>query len=95
MPPVVKKKALPTSSTDARVWAVQVASLGTESKALKLRNTLRDLGYASFVERGAKASGRTIYRVKVGPVLSRTRAKVLQKKVLADVKLEGLVVRHK
>ncbi|ALP54036.1 hypothetical protein Tel_13350 [Candidatus Tenderia electrophaga] len=83
----------PVVPAGASAWVVQVASFSDQPKAFKLRDRLRSAGHPSFIERG-RSGGATIYRVKVGPVLERTEADQLKKKVDKQTQLNGLVMQY-
>ncbi len=72
-------------------WAVQLGSFSVQKNAIKLRDSLRKKGYASFVEDSTK-NGKTSYRVRVGPELTRELAGELKKKLKAETKIDGFVV---
>jgi len=71
-------------------WIVQVGSFTSSPNAKALRDKLRKMGYASFVE-ALKGKQGMIYRVRVGPELTRTRAEKLQKQLVKKAKLNGMV----
>lgn len=75
------------------VWAVQVGSFGKRSNALGLKEKLRKKKIHAFVERIMK-NNKPVYRVRVGPEITRKKAEVLKKKLKAEFKLSGLVVKH-
>lgn len=76
-----------------RTWLIQVGSFNQESNALGLRDRLRDKGYPAFVEETARGA-RTIYRVRVGPEASRTRAESVRGEIERAVNIEGMVIAH-
>ena len=71
-------------------WIVQVGSFGSSPNAKALRDKLRKMGYASFVEAVKNKQGM-VYRVRVGPELTRTLAEKLQKQLAQKAKLNGMV----
>ena len=78
----------------ARAWVVQVASFSERKKALALRDRLRKAGYTAFVE-SLSTKGSVLYRVRVGPVVKRSEAEDLQKKIISKFKLkDALVMAH-
>lgn len=94
--PVEKPVAAPVTTTATKKpvvsgWAVQLGSFSVQKNALKLRDSLRKKGYASFVEEYT-SNGKTSYRVRVGPELTRELASELKKKLKAETKLDGFVV---
>ena len=81
--PVIKKT----------VWAVQVGSFNKRSNALGLKDKLRKKKIHAFVERIMK-NNKVIYRVRVGPEITRKKAEALKMKLKKELKLSGLVVKH-
>lgn len=69
-------------------FAVQLGSFSKASNALGLRDRLNAKGYRAFV----KTSG-SVTRVYVGPQKNRAEAEKALKKLLADTKLKGIVVK--
>ena len=72
-------------------WVVQLGSFSKEKNALRLRDSLRKNGHASFVEAYERA-GKTSYRVRVGPELTKELAEELKKQLKQETKLDGLVI---
>jgi DedD protein len=74
--PAVARPAKPDSGS----WAVQVASLGTRAGAEGIAREAKSKGLAAFVAEFS-ANGKTMYRVRVGPVSSRDAGDALLAKV--------------
>ncbi|MCA1790902.1 MAG: SPOR domain-containing protein [Thioalkalivibrio sp.] len=74
-------------------WAVQVGSFGREENAREQAQRLRAEGFAAFVER-ASASGRGVWRVKVGPRAQRDEALRLRDEVQRRMDVSGIVIAH-
>jgi DedD protein len=72
-------------------WVVQLGSFSVEKNAITLQDSLRKKGYASFVESYSN-DNKTIYRVRVGPELTRELAEKLQVKLKSETRLNGLVM---
>ncbi|WP_455196513.1 SPOR domain-containing protein [Kaarinaea lacus] len=72
-------------------WVVQLGSFSKEKNAIRLRDSLRKNGHASFVEAYERA-GKTSYRVRVGPELTKELAEELKKQLKQETKLDGLVM---
>lgn len=68
-------------------FAVQLGSFAKADNAERLRDKLIGKGYKAFV----KSSG-AVTRVYVGPQSTRPEADNVLKKLLADIKLKGIVV---
>jgi len=70
-------KVSPGASTQAAPargdWAVQLGSFGAEDNAKKLADKAKVYGYKPEVA-GFRASGRSMYRVRLGPYASRAEA---------------------
>ena len=54
-------------------WVVQAGSYGSEANAGKVVSTLTQQGFHAYISRFSK-SGRTFYRVRVGPYADRAAA---------------------
>jgi len=78
----------------ATAWVVQVGSFSSAKNARALRDKLRKMGHASFVEAVKDKSGKTVYRVRVGPEVRRDLAEKLQQRLARDAKLKGIVLRY-
>lgn len=75
-------------------WAVQVAAFGEKDKALALQEKLLASKLSAFTEESGK-SGKTIFRVKVGPELKRENADKLRDKIEKEHGLKGsFVIKH-
>jgi DedD protein len=72
-------------------WVVQLGSFSNEKNAVKLRETLRNNGHASFVE-SYETGGKTNYRVRVGPELTRELAEQLKAQLKQETSLDGLII---
>jgi DedD protein len=81
-PPAPEKSAVKSA------FAVQLGSFSKAGNALGLRDKLKAKGYRAFV----KTSG-SVTRVYVGPQKNRAEAEKALKKLLADTKLKGIVVK--
>ncbi|WP_269449599.1 SPOR domain-containing protein [Acidihalobacter aeolianus] len=74
-------------------WVVQVASLVDENSANMLRDRLRKKGFDSYIDRFRHA-GKTYFRVRVGPRLSKPKAESMLVRIDHAVKLKGIVVPY-
>ena len=77
-------------SGEVTAWIVQVGSFSDNDNAQALRDKLRKMGYASFVE-AVKGEQGMVYRVRVGPELTRKSAEKLSVRLKKDANLTGLV----
>jgi DedD protein len=78
----------------ATAWVIQVGSFSSKKNALALRNKLRNKKYHAFVE-AVKKKSEVSYRVRVGPDVKKSSAETTQKKLKKEMKLNGLVMKHK
>lgn len=84
-----------TAPTEAgpEAWVVQVGSFGNTKNAFDLRDKLRGKGFNAFVEK-VEAEGKTVYRVRIGPQLTREAANAVQAKLAKHTRFNGLVMHH-
>lgn len=80
-------------ATEVSGWVVQLGSFSSQKNAMALRDNLRAKAYATFVE-AVNSNGKTIYRVRVGPELSKESADTLRQKLAQEVNLQGLVQQY-
>ncbi|MCF6211523.1 MAG: SPOR domain-containing protein [Gammaproteobacteria bacterium] len=78
----------------ATAWVVQVGSFSSAKNAHALRDKLRKLGHATFVEVVKGKAEKSVYRVRVGPEVRRDLAEKLQQQLGRDAKLKGIVLRY-
>ena len=86
---VVKKKV----AEPLQAWVVQVGTFSQKSNALVLQDKLRADKHPAFVT-DSKVKGKTSYKVKVGPIVDKTRADRLKKIIKKAHDLDGYVIRH-
>lgn len=83
-----------TGSGDEPItWVVQVGSFSQSDNALSLRDKLRENGFTAYVEK-YRDSGKTSYRVRVGPELKRTTAEENLKRLQSKLQLQGIIMGH-
>lgn len=85
-----EKQNTKTRPGKVEAWIVQVGSFTSEPNAIALRDKLRRLGFASFVE-AVKGNKGMVYRVRVGPELTKKLAEKLSSDVEKKAGLKGLV----
>ena len=77
-----------------RSWSIQVASYNTIFKAQKEAKYLHSMNYDAFVDK-ADISGKTYYRVKIGPILKEDKAiGMLQEIQSIDKYKESYIVKE-
>jgi DedD protein len=75
-PPPATRPAPPPPAAVRGAWAVQVGAFGSTSAADKVVGELRAAGFRAYVS-PVQRSGKTLYRVRVGPEPERARADAL------------------
>lgn len=91
VPEIVVDKAV---NPELLSWVVQVGAFGEEEKAATLQDTLTKAGFDALIERSTN-NDKSIYRVKVGPVISQDKASKLQERLRKELKLDSaFVTRH-
>ena len=93
---VITKPRIPNPPKKAPVegikaWVVQVGSFSDKKNADALSVTLIKAGFTAFVDPGSSGNG-DIYRVKIGPELSKEKADKLAIVIKAKQKLPKAIV---
>ena len=75
-------------------WVLQVGSFQDRSKALAQRDRLRQSNVAAvFIEQFSN-NGKSSYRVRLGPFLSREQGRVAQNKIKAKHDIDGIIMKY-
>lgn len=82
----------PAGTTAA--WMVQAGSFSEEANARALADKLRKRNLAAVVDIVPVGAG-TMYRVRVGPELNRTRAEQIQKQIENAAGIKGIILPRK
>ncbi len=81
--------ALPANRAGA--FVVQLGALKVADDANKLRDRLRNAGFAAFVDK-VNSNGVTLWRVRAGPEVDRAAAEKLRAGIKDKLKLDGMIV---
>jgi len=81
--------ALPANRAGA--WAVQLGAFKTVDEANKVRDRLKNAGFAAFVDKVAAENG-TLWRVRAGPEADRGNADKLRGRIKEKLKMDGMIV---
>ncbi len=74
-------------------WVLQIASFSIKRNASRLRDKLKRRGYKAYI---TKRLGSTIrYRVRVGPIILKSQADRLNKRLSSEQNLKGILLRVK
>ncbi len=79
------------ASNRAGGWAVQLGAFKSESEANKLRERLRGVSIASFVDKTGGADA-TLWRVRAGPYADRAGADSARANIKQKLKVDGMIV---
>ena len=91
---IARAPAAPASTTGGQSWVLQVGSFQDRDKALLQRDKLRQSRIAAvFIEQFA-VDGKTSYRVRLGPFLSRDQTRVAQNKIKAKHDIDGIIMKY-
>lgn len=74
-------------------WVVQVGTFSNKENAHKLRDDIRKKKHHAFVEK-QDINGKTNFRVRVGPFITRKAADAMKDRLAKSMKLKGYVVKH-
>ena len=73
-------------------WVLQVGSFQDRQKALSQRDKLRQSRIAAVFIEQFSVDGKTSYRVRLGPFLSREQTRVAQNKIKAKHDIDGIII---
>lgn len=91
--PSAETNVVPPETPSGRAWSVQVASFRDSAKAAELRDQLREQDYDTYVNEVLLSDGSVFTQVLVGPDGDLERVRQVQKTILEQTGLQGLVVR--
>ena len=74
-------------------WTLQLASFAERNNATRLRQLLRDAQFRTYILMADSTKGQ-VYRVFVGPMLSKTRLSGFAEDIEADFDLKGRIIRY-
>jgi DedD protein len=75
-------------------WVVQVAALATPEAAQKLESDLRAKGFSAFTEK-LEGTNRTLWRVRVGPEVDRSRVDSLAEDIKRRTGLGVMIQKYR
>ncbi len=84
---ILDKNSIPVS------WSIQLASFKNKDNATRLRAQLREKNYRSYILHGI-SNDEDVYRVFVGPMVSKESLAELGDEIEASMKLKGRIVRY-
>lgn len=75
-------------------WVIQVASLGSQEAAIKLRDQLQNEGHKAYI-RSVSGSNGTIHRVFIGPKQDKAQVQAIKTQLDKRLKVNSLVLPFK
>ena len=75
-------------------WVVQLGSFENRANARKLTASLKDKGFAAFIET-VESGTKPAFRVRIGPELTRAEADTVRKRLKRDFKRDGVLMRYR
>lgn len=75
-------------------WVVQLGSFAEKKNAIELRNKVNAAGFQSFVDQVSSSNGKTMYRLRVGPLMEKMDAEKTQTEIKTKLRLNGLIKSH-
>ncbi|OGT46908.1 MAG: hypothetical protein A3F17_02370 [Gammaproteobacteria bacterium RIFCSPHIGHO2_12_FULL_41_15] len=88
-----KLKPAITIDTPPTAWVVKVATFANQSNVDELVLKLRNQGFDAY-EKGTTKNNQNYIQVFVGPEIRKEKAVQIQKTMLANYKLKGVVVNY-
>ena len=85
---ILDKNQLPVS------WSIQLGSFKSRDNAVNLRATLREFNYRTYILHARTNEGE-VYRVFVGPMVSKGALAEMGVEIEAKLHLKGRIVRYK
>lgn len=76
---------------ELRAWVVQVGAFGEKEKAVAFKDQLVAANYDAMVE-AAKTDNKSVYRVKVGPMLTEEEAVKVKARLAEEMQLDAAFV---
>jgi len=86
---------VPPADTSARsmsAWVIQLGSFSSQENADSLVRRLQTNGFPGYVEQ-VKSGTDTVFKVRVGPELSRSQAETIQKNLKTRLNLDAIILR--
>lgn len=84
----------PPAATGPAAWIIQVASFANQGNAERLVTRLRQAGFAALDADTVTVQGKTLYRVRVGPLADRVDAEVIRGRIERLTELSSAVLRY-
>ena len=75
-------------------WIIQIGSFASKVNSIKLRDKIRNKGFATFVDEITNSKNEKLYRVRIGPYATREEAQNEQDKIKNSMDLKGLIKPH-
>ncbi len=80
-----------TSTRGMSAWVIQLGSFSSQTNADSLVRQLQTQGFPAYIEKVTTVAG-IVYKVRVGPELSRPAAENIVKNLKSKMKLDGMIL---
>lgn len=80
-----------TATRGMSAWVIQLGSFSSQTNADSLVRQLQTQGFPAYIEKVTTDAG-IVYKVRVGPELSRPAAENMVKNLKAKMKLDGMIL---
>ncbi len=91
---VASAESASAAQTGGDSWVLQVGSFRDRDKAMLQRDKLRKSRIAAVFIEQFPVNGKTSYRVRLGPFLSRDQSQVAQNKIKAKHDIDGIIMKY-
>ncbi len=81
-----------TSARSMSAWVIQLGSFSSRENAESLVRRLQTNGFPGYIEQ-VKTGTDIVFKVRVGPELSRTQAETIQKNLKTRLNLDAIILR--
>ena len=75
-------------------WSLQLGSFRKKNNAIKLRRSLREASYRTYILAAETTEGQ-VFRVFVGPILSINKLKGFSADIESSFEMKGQIVRYR
>jgi DedD protein len=89
--PVADAPPTAIAANRAGAWAVQLGAFKSEAEANKLRDRVKGISIAAFVDRTGSGE-QALWRVRAGPFVERSGAESARVTVKQRLQTEGMIV---
>ena len=90
-PAPVSSPTVDTTRRAVKAWVIQLGSFSSQGNADSLVRQLQNQGFPAYIEKVTTDKG-AVFKVRVGPELSRPAAETIVKNLKEKMKLDGMII---